>query len=107
MALAPLDTQISIAALTDDPYPIYQRLRRESPVLRVQAVGRTMLTKAATGPIVHLSKEVLAQSADHARSMSRHRCELLLAFEISLLVRLVQLSHELLCGVIEVHGFLM
>ena len=47
MALAPLDTEISIAALTDDPYPIYRRLRRESPVLRVQAVGRTMLTKAA------------------------------------------------------------
>ena len=47
MPLAPLDTEISIAALTDDPYPIYRRLRRESPVLRVQAVGRTMLTKAA------------------------------------------------------------
>ena len=47
MPLAPLDTDITIAALTRDPYPIYQRLRRESPVLRVQAVGRTMLTKAA------------------------------------------------------------
>ena len=46
MPLAPLDTEISIAALTDDPYPIYQGLRRESPVLRVQAVRRIMLTKA-------------------------------------------------------------
>ncbi|CCD89257.1 Cytochrome P450 [Bradyrhizobium sp. ORS 285] len=45
--LAPLDETITIAELTRDPYPIYQRLRREAPVLRVKSVGRTFLTKAA------------------------------------------------------------
>ncbi|SDJ06936.1 cytochrome P450 [Lutimaribacter saemankumensis] len=44
--LAPLDEQITIRQLTDDPYPIYARLRREAPVLRVKSVGRTLLTKA-------------------------------------------------------------
>src|SRR2546423_12776748 len=46
-ALAPLDETITIADLTRDPYPIYKRLRREAPVLRVRSVGRTFLTKAA------------------------------------------------------------
>ncbi len=46
-ALAPSDDTITIAELTRDPYPIYQRLRREAPVLRVKSVGRTFLTKAS------------------------------------------------------------
>src|SRR5438105_12354062 len=46
-ALAPLDESITIDELTRDPYPIYKRLRREAPVLRVKSVGRTFLTKAA------------------------------------------------------------
>ena len=46
--LAPLDETITIAELTRDPYPIYRRLRREAPVLRVKSVGRTFLTKAPT-----------------------------------------------------------
>ena len=45
-APAPLDTDITIEALVRDPYTIYARLRREAPVQRVAAVGRTMLTKA-------------------------------------------------------------
>lgn len=45
--LAPIDTSITIDELTVAPYPIYRRLRRESPVLRVKSVGRTFLTKAA------------------------------------------------------------
>ena len=45
--LGPLDETITIAELTRDPYPIYRRLRREAPVLRVKSVGRTFLTKAA------------------------------------------------------------
>jgi len=45
--LAPLDETITIEQLTRDPYPIYRRLRREAPVLRVKSVGRTFLTKAA------------------------------------------------------------
>lgn len=47
MTLAPLDEDITIDHLTNDPYPIYRRLRAESPVLRVASVGRTFLTKAA------------------------------------------------------------
>lgn len=46
-SLAPLDETITIEELTRDPYPIYRRLRREAPVLRVRSVGRTFLTKAA------------------------------------------------------------
>lgn len=38
---------IAIGDLVRDPYRIYKRLRAEAPVLRVKAVGRTMLTKAA------------------------------------------------------------
>jgi cytochrome P450 len=45
--LAPLDETITIDQLTLDPYPIYKRLRAESPVLRVKSVGRTFLTKAS------------------------------------------------------------
>ena len=47
ITLAPLDDTISIADLTRDPYPIYRKLRRETPVLRVRSLGRTFLTKAA------------------------------------------------------------
>ncbi|OWY07371.1 MULTISPECIES: cytochrome P450 [Thioclava] len=46
MALAPLDEEITLAQLTTDPYPIYRRLRAESPVLRVASAGRTFLTTA-------------------------------------------------------------
>lgn len=47
MAVAPLDETITLAQLTADPYPLYQRMRRETPVLRVKALGRTFLTRAA------------------------------------------------------------
>ncbi len=46
-ARAPIDETITIDQLTNDPYPIYKRLRAEAPVLRVASVGRTLLTKAA------------------------------------------------------------
>src|ERR1700750_1746995 len=35
--LAPLDETITIAELTRNPYPIYKRLRRAAPVLRVKS----------------------------------------------------------------------
>ena len=41
-----IDTEISIAALVRDPYPIYRRLRAEQPVVKVAAVDRILLTKA-------------------------------------------------------------
>ncbi|KKM93325.1 hypothetical protein LCGC14_1209530 [marine sediment metagenome] len=44
---APLDTDITLEQLDRDPYAIYRRLRAEAPVLRVQSVGRTLLTKAS------------------------------------------------------------
>jgi len=48
MALrVPEDSSITLDALDQNPYPIYQRLRAETPVLKVNATGRTLLTKAA------------------------------------------------------------
>ncbi len=43
----PVDDSITIAQLTQDPYSIYRRLRAEAPVMRVPAVNRILLTKAA------------------------------------------------------------
>ncbi len=43
----PTDDQISIAGLVNDPYPIYKRLRAQAPVMRVPALNRILLTKAA------------------------------------------------------------
>ncbi|MBX2854679.1 MAG: cytochrome P450 [Rhodobacteraceae bacterium] len=45
--LAPLDEVITLDQLDKAPYPIYRRLRREAPVLRVKTAGRTLLTKAS------------------------------------------------------------
>lgn len=45
MALAPLNDEITIHQLTYDPYPIYQKLRKESPVTRSSALKRTLLVK--------------------------------------------------------------
>ena len=45
--LAPLDETITLEALDRDPFPIYRRLRAETPVCRVKAMGRRFLTKAA------------------------------------------------------------
>lgn len=43
----PVDETITIAQLTEHPYDIYRRLRAEAPVVRVPAIRRIMLTKAA------------------------------------------------------------
>ena len=44
---APTDTSITGDQLFLDPYPIYKRLRAQTPVVRVPALNRTFLTKAA------------------------------------------------------------
>jgi cytochrome P450 len=44
--LAPIDDTITLAQLDLDPFPIYRRLRREAPVVRMKSVARTLLTKA-------------------------------------------------------------
>ncbi|QHQ36524.1 cytochrome P450 [Algicella marina] len=70
MALAPLDETITIDQLTNDPYPIYRRLRAEAPVLRVKSVGRTLLTKAADTKYVK-DNPVLFSSDDPNTPMQR------------------------------------
>ncbi|MCQ0970627.1 cytochrome P450 [Paracoccus sp. TK19116] len=45
MALAPLNEDVTFDQLTLDPYPIYHRMRRETPVVRVPSVHRTFLVK--------------------------------------------------------------
>ena len=47
MHAVPTDDAITIEQLTVDPYPIYKKLRAQSPVLHVKALGRTLLTRAA------------------------------------------------------------
>lgn len=69
-AFAPLDTAISIDQLVMDPYPIYKRLRAETPVLRVKSVGRTLLTKAADTKAVK-DNPVLFSSNDPNTPMKR------------------------------------
>lgn len=44
--LAPIDETITLEQLDQDPFPIYRRLRREAPVVRMKSVARTLLTKA-------------------------------------------------------------
>ncbi len=46
MTALPTNSEISIADLVRDPYPIYRTLRATHPVLKVQSVNRIMLTKA-------------------------------------------------------------
>ncbi|KMW57708.1 Plant-inducible protein PinF2, cytochrome P450-like protein [Candidatus Rhodobacter oscarellae] len=70
MPLAPSNEEITIAELTRDPYPIYRRLRAETPVLRVKSVGRTMLTKAADTRYVKENPE-LYSSDDPNTPMQR------------------------------------
>ncbi|KMK68021.1 cytochrome P450 [Puniceibacterium sp. IMCC21224] len=68
--LAPLDTAITIDQLVTDPYTIYRRLRAQSPVLRVQSVGRTLLTKAEDTKMVK-DNPVLFSSDDPNTPMKR------------------------------------
>lgn len=69
MPFAPLDQTITLAQLATDPYPIYRRLRAESPVLRVASVGRTLLTKAALTKLVKDDPELF--SSDDPRTPMR------------------------------------
>ncbi len=56
----PEDHAISIEQLTAKPYAIYKRLRAESPVLKVSAVRRILLTKAADTRFVKLNPELFS-----------------------------------------------
>lgn len=58
--VVPVDDSITIAQLTASPYSIYERLRAESPVLKVSAVRRTLLTKAADTRYVKMNPEIFS-----------------------------------------------
>ena len=45
--LPPVDDVTTIAQLDVDPYPIYTRMRAETPIVRVASVKRIFVTKAA------------------------------------------------------------
>lgn len=47
LADIPVDATIQLPQLQRDPYAIYRRLRAQTPVVRVPAIKRIMLTKAA------------------------------------------------------------
>ncbi|KQB97645.1 cytochrome [Loktanella sp. 1ANDIMAR09] len=57
---APLDDRITLDQLDRDPFPIYRRLRAESPVLRVKSAGRTLLTKATDTKYVKDNPEIFS-----------------------------------------------
>lgn len=56
----PIDTVISIDQLTRDPYPLYRDMRAKTPVLKVESVGRILLTKAADTRNVKLNPELFS-----------------------------------------------
>lgn len=58
----PGDSSITIDQLTLDPYPIYKKLRAQSPVLRVESVGRTFLTCAAETRYVKDHPEIFSSN---------------------------------------------
>ncbi|MCZ7448341.1 cytochrome P450 [Rhizobium rhizogenes] len=52
MQLAPVDGVTTIDDLTLDPYPIYRRMRAQTPVVHVASVKRTFLTRASDTKMV-------------------------------------------------------
>lgn len=75
----PIDNEITIAQLTSDPYAIYKKLRFTNPVLKVAAVQRTFLTKAADTRYVKMNPHIFS-SDDPNTPMER-------AFEAKTLMR--------------------
>ena len=62
MKQAPEDTEITLAQLDDNPFPIYKRLRREAPVVQVKNVGRTFITKAVDTRYVKDNPEIFSSN---------------------------------------------
>ena len=75
----PSDESITIDQLIADPYPIYKRLRAESPVLNVPALGRILITKASDTQRIKMDPELFS-SDDPDTPMER-------AFEAKTLMR--------------------
>lgn len=62
MPLAPVNADVGMDQLTLDPYPIYRRMRAETPVVRVEGVKRTFLTKAAHTRLVKDNPELFSSN---------------------------------------------
>ena len=62
MKQAPGDTEITLAQLDDNPFPIYKRLRREAPVVQVKNAGRTFITKAVDTKYVKDNPEIFSSN---------------------------------------------
>lgn len=57
---APIDETITLDQLDRNPFPVYRRLRAQAPVVRVTALGRTLLTKAADTKFVKDNPEIFS-----------------------------------------------
>ena len=69
MQQIPTDEKTTIADLVLDPYPIYRHLRAHAPVMKVNSVGRILLTKAADTKYVKDNPELF--SADDPNTPMR------------------------------------
>jgi len=70
MKVIPIDNSLSIATLTDDPYPHYAQMRRESPLLEIPAIGRVVVTKAVHAKYIK-ENPALFSSDDPTTPMER------------------------------------
>ena len=62
MKQAPENTEITLAQLDEDPFPIYKRLRREAPIVQVKNAGRTFITKAVDTRYVKDNPEIFSSN---------------------------------------------
>jgi cytochrome P450 family 104 len=62
MPLAPLNSVVGMDQLTLDPYPIYRQMRAQTPVVRVEGVKRTFLTRAADTRLVKDNPELFSSN---------------------------------------------
>ena len=60
--LAPVDETTTLQDLDLDPFPIYRRMRAQTPVVRVAAAKRTFVTKAADTKHVKDTPEVFSSN---------------------------------------------
>lgn len=66
----PTDDSINLTELNQAPFPIYRRLRAETPVVRASALGRILLTKASDTKYVKDNPELFS-SDDPKTPMKR------------------------------------
>ena len=60
--LAPVDETTTLQDLDLNPFPIYRRMRAQTPVVRVAAAKRTFVTKAADTKHVKDTPEVFSSN---------------------------------------------